>query len=285
MLFRELGKTGIRIPVIGQGTWKFGEDKGREQEEIEALRFGIANGLKLIDTAEEYANGGAEKVVGKAIQGIRKEVFLVTKVSARNCSYKGVLNSAEASLDRLKTGHIDLYLQHWPSDQYDLSETMGAMVELVNKGLVKYVGVSNFSIHLMERAQFHLGKVPLVCNQVGYHLNDRSIESDVLPFAKENGLTIMGYSPFGYAPGVFGMKGFPRVGSQERNVLESIGVKYNKTAHQVALNWVLRQEGLVSIPKASNKEHIIDNLNALNWELEKEDLEQIEFNFPFSGIS
>ncbi|OPH47363.1 hypothetical protein BC351_40255 [Paenibacillus ferrarius] len=120
----------------------------------------------------------------------------MTKVSARNCSYKGVLSAAEASLDRLKTSHIDLYLQHWPSDQYDVSETMGAMVELVNKGFVKYVGVSNFSINLMERAQFHLGKVPLVCNQVGYHLNDRSIESDVLPFAKENGLTIMGYSPW-----------------------------------------------------------------------------------------
>ena len=213
---------------------------------------------------------------------LRNDVFLVTKVSDKNYSYKGVLRAAEASLERRKTSHIDLYLQNWPSDQYDVLGTMGAMVELVNKGFIKYVGVSNFLTSLMERVQL---QIQLVCNQVGYHLNDRRIESDVLPFAKENGLIIMGYSPFGYAPGVFGMKGFPEVGSQERNVLDLIGVKYGKTAHQVALNWVLRQEGLVTIPKALNKEHIIDNLNALNWELEKDDLEQIEFNFPIGGKS
>ncbi|TLS52453.1 aldo/keto reductase [Paenibacillus antri] len=280
MRLHKLANTGISVPVIGQGTWKFGEDKHREKDEIEALRFGIENGLTLIDAAEEYANGGSEIVVGKAIQDIRNDVFLVTKVSAKNCSYKGVLRAAEASLDRLKTSYIDLYLQHWPSDQYDVSETMGAMVELVNKGIVKYVGVSNFSTDLMEEAQHHLGKVPLVCNQVGYHLNDRSIESDVLPFAKKQGITIMGYSPFGYAPGVFGMKGFPKIGSPERNALDSIGAKYGKTAYQVALNWVLRQEGLITIPKAANKEHIVDNLGALGWELQKEDINDIEIHFP-----
>jgi len=117
---------------------------------------------------------------------------------------------------------------------------MAAMAELVNKGLVKYVGVSNFSTHLMQEAQYHLGSVPLVCNQVAYHLNDRDIEREVLPFAKKHGITNMRYSPFEYAPYVFGAKGFPKVGSQERKVLESIGAKYGKTAYQVALNWVLR---------------------------------------------
>ncbi|NQX68669.1 aldo/keto reductase [Paenibacillus alba] len=280
MLYRKLGNTGVSIPAIGQGTWKFGEDKYKEKDEIEALRFGITNGLTLIDTAEEYGNGGAEKIVGQAVQDVRNNVFLVTKVSAKNCSYEGVLRSAEASLERLKTSHIDLYLQHWPSQQYDVSETMEAMVELVNKGLVKYVGVSNFSTDLMQEAQYHLGSVPLICNQVAYHLNDRHIETEFLSFAKKNGVTIMGYSPFGYAPHVFGMKGFPEVESQERHVLESIGAKYGKTAYQVALNWVLRQEGLVTIPKAANKEHIVDNLNALGWDLQKDDLDQIEINFP-----
>ncbi|MFC9709287.1 aldo/keto reductase [Paenibacillus sp. NPDC056933] len=253
---------------MGQGTWKYGEDKQKEKEEVEALRFGIRKGLTLIDTAEEYGNGGAEKIVGQAIHGMRNDVFLVTKVSAKNCSYKGVLRAAEASLERLKTSHIDLYLQHWPSQQHDVSETMGAMAELVNKGLVKYVGVSNFSIQLMKAAQ--------------YHLNDRSIENQILPFAKENGITIMGYSPFGFAPHIhaFGMKGFPEVGSIERNILNTIGGKYGKTASQVALNWVLRQQGLVTIPKAANKEHIVDNLNALGWELEKDDIDQIENHFP-----
>ncbi len=280
MLRRKLGHTEVRIPAIGQGTWKFGEDQHSEKDEIEALRFGIEQGLALIDTAEEYSNGGSERVVGQAIRDIRSDVFLVTKVSAKNCSYKGVLSAAEASLERLKTNYIDLYLQHWPSEQYEVSETMGAMAELVQKGLIKYVGVSNFSTRLMQEAQSHLGGIPLVCNQVGYHLNDRTIESEILPFAKKNGITIMGYSPFGYAPHVFGAKGFPEVGSQERHVLESIGAKHGKTAYQVALNWVLRQEDLVTIPKAAKKEHIADNLNALGWELDQGDLEQIENHFP-----
>ncbi|MBP1964163.1 aldo/keto reductase [Paenibacillus aceris] len=283
MLYRRLGNTDVSISAIGQGTWKFGEDKNKEKDEIEALRYGIANGLTLIDTAEEYGNGGAERIVSKAIQDIRNDVFLVTKVSAKNCSYKGVLRAAEASLERLKISHIDLYLQHWPSQQHDLSETMGAMAELVSRGLVKYVGVSNFSTQLMQEAQYHLGSVPLVCNQVAYHLNDRSIENQILPFAKKNGVTIMGYSPFGYAPHVFGMKGFPPVGSHGRMVLELIGAKHGKTVYQVALNWVLRQEGLVTIPKAANKAHIFDNLSAIGWELDKDDLSQIESNFTIDN--
>jgi len=282
MLYRKLGNTEVSIPVIGQGTWKYGEDKQKEKEEIEALRFGIRNGLTLIDTAEEYGKGGAERIVGQAIHDIRNDVFLVTKVSAKNCSYEGVLRAAEGSLERLNTSHIDLYLQHWPSQQHDVSETMGAMAELVNKGLVKYIGVSNFSVQLMQEAQFHLGTVPLLCNQVPYHLNDRSIESQILPFAIENGITIMGYSPFGFAPHLHGMKGFPEEGSVERNVLNTIGSKYGKTAYQVALNWVLRQQGLITIPKAANKEHIVNNLNALGWELERDDIEQIENHFPLS---
>lgn len=280
MLYRKLGNTEVSIPVIGQGTWKYGVDKQKEQDEIEALRFGISNGLTLIDTAEEYEKGGSERIVGQAIHDIRDEVFLVTKVSAKNCSYKGVLRAAEASLERLKTSHIDLYLQHWPSEQHDVSETMGAMAELVSKGLVKYIGVSNFTIPLMQEAQYHLGSVPLVCNQLPYHLNNRSIEDQIIPFAKENGITIMGYSPLGFAPQTFGWKGFPEEGSLERNILNTIGAKYGKTAYQVAINWALRQEGLVTIPKAANKEHITDNLNALGWELEEEDIKQIESHFP-----
>ncbi|MEF3354143.1 aldo/keto reductase [Paenibacillus sp. GYB006] len=280
MQYRKLGNTGVDIPVIGQGTWKYGEDRRKEKDEVEALRYGIRNGLNLIDTAEEYGNGGAEKIVGQAIHDIRSDVFLVTKISANNCSYKGVLGAAEASLDRLKTDYIDLYLQHWPSQHYDVAETMEAMVELVNKGIVRYIGVSNFTIQLMQEAQSHLGSIPLVCNQLAYHLHDRRIEKDILPFSKDNGITIMGYSPFGFAPHKFGMKGFPQVGSLERKILDTIGSKYDKTAYQVAMNWILRQESIVTIPKAVNKKHIDDNLKALGWELDKEDLDQIENYFP-----
>ncbi|MCM3782305.1 aldo/keto reductase [Neobacillus mesonae] len=280
MQYRKLGNTGISIPVIGQGTWKYGEDIKKQKEEIEALRYGIKNGLTLIDTAEEYGNGEAEKIVGQAIHDIRSDVFLVTKVSSKNCSYKGVLKAAESSLDRLKTDHIDLYLQHWPSQHYDISETMEAMAELVKKGIVKYIGVSNFTVSLIKEAQNYLGSTRLVCNQLAYHLNDRGIEKEMLPFANDNGITIMGYSPFGFAPHKFGMKGFPQEGSVERKILEEIGSKHGKTAYQVAINWILRQEGIVTIPKASSIKHIDQNLKALNWELDKEDLDQIENYFP-----
>ncbi|TFE19436.1 aldo/keto reductase [Cohnella luojiensis] len=280
MLYRTLGPTNVKIPVIGQGTWKFGEDKSNSKREIEALRFGIENGMTLIDTAEEYANGGSERIVGEAIADVRKDVFLVTKVSAKNCSFKDVIQAAESSLERLYTSYIDLYLQHWPSQQYRVEETMLAMAELLEKGLVKHVGVSNFNSELMLEAQNALGKHPLVCNQVGYHLNDRRIEDFILPYCRRNEITVMAYSPFGYAPGVFGQRGFPEEGTAEREILENIGKKYGKTAYQVALNWVIREEGLVAIPKAANRDHIRNNLDAIGWELELNDLEQINRAFP-----
>ncbi|MBM7569495.1 aldo/keto reductase [Paenibacillus sacheonensis] len=125
MLQRKLGSTDVRVPAIGQGTWKFGEEERNAKQEIEALLFGIEQGLTLIDTAEDYAAGGSERVVGQAIAGMRDDVFLVTKVAARNCSYQGVLDAAEASLARLKTDHIDLYLQHWPSEQHEVAGNDG----------------------------------------------------------------------------------------------------------------------------------------------------------------
>lgn len=280
MQYRRLGHTDVRIPVIGQGTWRFGEDRSKAKAEIEALRFGLEHGMRLIDTAEEYAKGGAERVVGEAIADVRKEVFLVTKVSAKNCTYSGVLQAAEASLDRLNATYIDLYLQHWPNEQIPVAETMGAMAELLDKGLVKYVGVSNFNPKLLSEAQRALGRHPLVCNQVAYHLTDRHIEDAELPFCRENGITVMGYSPFGYAPQHFGKPGFPREGTPERGVLDEIGQKYGKNAYQVALNWIVRQDGIVSIPKSANLDHIRDNLNALGWELEEEDLVRIDHTFP-----
>lgn len=236
MHYRSLGKTTTEIPLIGQGTWTFGTDPNQEEQEIEALRLGIELGMNLIDTAESYANGGAERVVGKAIANIRNDVFLVTKVAPDHCSYDGVLQAAEGSLERLQTGHIDLYLQHWPSKQHPVEETMRAMVKLVEQGLVKHVGVSNFTPELMKRAQEALGSIPLVCNQVGYHLKNRHVENNVLPYCQEHGITLMAYSPFGQA-------GFPAVGTKEREVLDEIGSHYGKTAYQVALNWGLRHSG------------------------------------------
>lgn len=280
MLFRTLGASGVKIPVIGQGTWKFGEDRSNAKREIAALRLGMENGMTLIDTAELYADGGSERIVGEAIADVRREVFLVTKVSAKNCSYRGVLQAAESSLERLNTTYIDLYLQHWPSREYKVEETMSAMAELLDKGLAKYVGVSNFDPELLSRAQRALGKHPLVCNQVGYHFNDRQMETANLPYCRQHGITVMAYSPFGYASGVFGQRGFPEAGTAEREVIDNIGKKYGKTAYQVALNWVIREEGIVAIPKAANPAHIRDNLGALGWDLQADDLALINRTFP-----
>ncbi|WEG13709.1 aldo/keto reductase [Pullulanibacillus sp. KACC 23026] len=280
MNYTSIGKSTETIPVIGQGTFKFGEDPAEAKAEIEALRYGIENGLTLIDTAEGYANGGSERIVAEAISDCRNQVFVSTKVSPGNCSYQGVIDAAEGSLERLKTDYIDLYFQHWPSKEHAIEETMRGMAYLVDKGLVKYIGVSNYTPDILAEAQKALGSHMLSCNQVGYHLNDRRIENNVLPYCQENGITVMGYSPFGYAPELFGGLGFPHEGTEQRAALEKIGQKYEKTAYQVALNWLLRQEGFVTIPKAKSIEHIKSNLGALGWELSEEDLSLIDRFFP-----
>ncbi|WP_409304414.1 aldo/keto reductase [Peribacillus sp. SCS-155] len=280
MIYRTLGGTKEKIPVIGQGTFKFGEDKGQAKREIEALRFGIENGMTLIDTAEGYADGGAERIVGEAISDVRKDVFLVTKVLRKNCTYEGILQSAEASLKRLNTTYIDLYLQHWPNPDIPLEETMRGFTELLRTGMARHIGVSNFSPELLQEAQSYLGDHKIVCNQIGYHLNDRTIELSLVPYCTEHNVTIMGYSPFGYAPQLFGNKGFPEQGTKERKILDAIACKYGKTAYQVALNWILRLPGLVTIPKASSLSHMKENLQALGWELDAEDVALIEAAFP-----
>lgn len=280
MKYQSLGTTNEKIPVIGQGTWTYGENKSEALEEIKALSFGIENGFTLIDTAEEYAKGGAERIVAEAIKDCRGDIFLTTKVSAKNCSYKGVIEAAEGSLERLKTTCIDLYLQHWPSKEHQIEETMRAMAYLVDNGLVKYIGVSNFTPELMDEAQNVLGDHVIMCNQVGYHLNDRRVENDVIPYCKKHGITVMAYSPFGYAPQFFGGVGFPEAGSEERLVLDEIGWKYGATAYQVALNWIIRHQGVIAIPKAKNIEHIKSNLKALELALSEEDLQMIDSYFP-----
>lgn len=280
MKYRNLGRTNEKIPILGQGTWTYGENKSLELEEVKALRYGIEKGITLIDTAEEYAKGGAERIVAEAIKDCRKEIFLTTKVSAKNCSYKGVIEAAERSLERLKTTYIDLYLQHWPSKEYEMEETMQALAYLVEKGLVKYIGVSNFTPEWMMEAQRVLNNYVLSCNQVGYHLNDRRVENDVIPYCQEQGVTVMAYSPFGYAPQFFGGVGFPEPGTKERQVLDEIGGRHGATPYQVALNWILRHEGVITIPKAKNFEHIKNNLKAIELTLSEEDIKLIDSYFP-----
>lgn len=268
-----LGNTGEQVPAIGLGTWQMGKDPARRSAEVEALRAGIERGATLIDTAEVYSDGEAERIVADAISDCRDRIFLVTKVWPSHATYDGVRRAAEGSLARLRTDRIDLYLLHWPSAEHPVSETMRGMRSLVRDGLVRYVGVSNFSAELMAEAQDALGDIPLVCNQVVYHLRNRVIERSVLPYCRERGITVMAYSPFGTG-------NFPEPGTKERQVLDEIGAKYGKTAYQVALNWLISQGPVIAIPKAAKARHAVENAEAGSFTLAPEDLARIAAAFP-----
>ncbi len=268
----EMGRTGVHVPVIGQGTWQMGIDSGARKQEIEALRTGIEAGLTLIDTAEMYAQGGSERVVGEAIRDVRDRVYIVTKVWPTNGTYEGTLKSADASSSRLGTT-IDLYLLHWPSASIPVAETMRAMRKLVQDGVIKAVGVSNFTVELMNQAEEALGDVPLTANQLPLHLRRRAIEREVLPHCVDRRVTVMAYSPLGQG-------NFPEPGTAQRELLDEIGAKYGATAHQVAINWVASHDGVMTIPKASKVEHVLANARALDFTLSSEDLARLDAVFP-----
>ena len=193
---RKLGRTREKIPVIGMGTWEMGDvqNEGRALE-IQALRRGMELGMTMIDTAEMYGNGNAEKLVGQAIKGMRDDVFIVTKVSPQHFGYEDVLSSCEGSIRRLGVEHIDLYLLHWPSHQVPIEETMKAMEELVSRGKIRYIGVSNFSVAQTSKAREALPRSEIVCNEVRYSLTHRAVESELLPFCEREKLTVIAVQP------------------------------------------------------------------------------------------
>lgn len=275
MLYRELGKTGVKIPVIGQGTWGMGEDRREDSKAIEAIQLGIEEGLTLIDTAEMYGEGHCEELIGEAIRECRDEVFIVTKFYPFHASYNGVMTAARRSLTHLRTDYIDLYLLHWPSLQFRISETMQALAELVEAGAVRYIGVSNFDVRELEEAvqtaQAH--GLNVACNQVLYHLRERGIERRLIPYCEQAGITVMAYSPLGRGE-------FPSPESRRGRVLAEIAAKYGKTPQQVALNWLTRRNSVVAIPKAIQPEHIRQNARAVGWDLLEEDYRAIDRAFP-----
>lgn len=273
MEYREMGRTGVRVPVLGQGTWKMGEDPSRFAAEVEALRMGIEKGMTLIDTAEMYAGGRSEQVVGKAMEGLRERVYLVTKVWPTNGRYDDVLRSADASLKRMNTDWIDLYLLHWPSAEHPVSGTMRAMERLHGEGRIRAIGVSNFSVQLLEEAQSYLEESAIHCNQVSYSLANRVIEKSVLPYCQANGITVMAYSPIGRGS-------LPDGANPQGQTLARLERQYGKTRFQIALNWVVSHAGVVAIPKAANPKHIAENAASVGWQLEPEDVAALEAVFP-----
>jgi diketogulonate reductase-like aldo/keto reductase len=259
--------SGEAIQVLGQGTWKMGEDSRRRAGEVNALKLGLDLGMTLIDTAEMYASGGAEEVVAEAIAGRRDELFLVSKVLPSNASRSGVARACESSLKRLRTDRIDLYLLHWPGS-VPLSETVEAFEALKKAGKIRHWGVSNFDTDEMEELTGLRSGGNVQTNQVLYNLSRRGPEFDLAPWSRQRGIPLMAYSPV-------------EQGALARNArLEAIAARHNATAAQIALAWVMAQPGVIAIPKASSQDHVRQNVAALDIKLTAEDFTELDRAFP-----
>lgn len=258
---------GETVPRLGQGTWQMAETPSLRRAEIAALRLGIELGMTLIDTAEMYGSGAAEELTAEAIAGRRDDIFLVSKVLPSNSSRKGTLAACERSLKRLRTDRIDLYLLHWRGSP-PLSETLDAFEELQQAGKIRHWGVSNLDLNDMrELEQDPRGKA-CATNQVLYNLTRRGIEFDLLPWQRKQQQPIMAYSPIEQGR-LAGHKG-----------LKEIAARLNATPAQVALAWLLRQDTVISIPKATAEQHVRDNHAALKLKLGTDDLAALDRLFP-----
>jgi diketogulonate reductase-like aldo/keto reductase len=259
--------SGIQIPALGLGTWQMGETKARARDEIDSLRLGIDLGMTLIDTAEMYGEGGAELIVGKALEDRRDEVFLVSKVYPWNASRQGTIAACEASLHRLGTDRIDLYLLHWRGE-HPLAETIAAFEALKAAGKIGAWGVSNFDTADMEELFSLPDGVKCAANQVLYNLSRRGIEHDLLPWCQARGVPVMAYSPI----------------EQGRLVhhpqLIHIAKAYQATPAQVALAFLLEREGVIAIPKSANLRRVRENRDAVDLDISDEDWAVLDAAFP-----
>ena len=258
---------GVVVPALGLGTWHMGEDPRQASQEVEALRHGLDEGLTLIDTAEMYAEGGAEEIVGEAIAGRRDEVFLVSKVYPWNASREGTIAACERSLARMRTDRLDLYLLHWRGE-HPLAETVEAFETLREAGKIGAWGVSNFDLADMEELMEVPGGGNCVANQVLYNLSRRGVEYDLLPWCQHRGIAVMAYSPI-------------EQGSLARNeTLIHIAKAYQATPAQVALAFLLERDGVIAIPKSSHPQRVTENREAADLDLTDEDLDALDAAFP-----
>ena len=272
MQLRLFGSTRRFVARIGQGTW-FIEEANRTSA-IAALRRGIDLGMTHIDTAELYGYGAAEELVGEAITGRRNEVFLVSKVLPENGSRPGTRQACEQSLARLATDRLDCYLLHWRG-RYALEETIAGFDDLQRSGKILSWGVSNFDVHDLEEvlAIAGDGEGRLACNQVLYHLQERTIEHAVLRWCETHGVAVTGYSPFGHGR-------FPGPQTEGGRVLTKIAEAHGATSRQVALAFLTRRPSLFTIPKASTSEHAEENAGAGDLELYQDEIALIDTAFP-----
>jgi len=259
--------SGIAVPALGLGTWQMGEAKARANDEIDSLRLGLDLGMTLIDTAEMYGEGGAELVVGKALEDRRDEAFLVSKVYPWNADRTGTIAACEASLKRLGTDRIDLYLLHWRGE-HPLADTVAAFEELRAADKIGAWGVSNFDVEDMEELYAIRDGANCAVNQVLYNLSRRGIEYDLLPWCQTHGVSVMAYSPIEQGQLI------------HHPELIRIAKAYQATPAQVALAFLLEREGIVAIPKTSNLRRVRENRDAVDLDITDEDWAAIDAAFP-----
>ena len=259
-------RSGRSLPALGLGTWRMGEREQQRQAEVAALKRGLDLGMRLIDTAEMYGEGGAETVIAEAIAGQRESVFLVSKVYPQNASRQGVIAACERSLQRLKTDSLDLYLLHWRGS-VPLSETLAAFQALQQAGKIRDYGVSNFDLDDMQEAERLSGGAAIATNQVLYNLMRRGIEWDLLPWCRQHQLPIMAYSPVEQGQLL------------RQTALQKIAQDLNATPAQVAIAWLLHQNVIV-IPKSSSIHHVEQNQMALELQMTPEVLNALDAAFP-----
>lgn len=275
-----MGKTvrfgeGAAVPAIGQGTWFMGENSARRSQEVAALRAGVERGLTLIDTAEMYADGGAEEVVGEAIRGLRDRVVLVSKVYPWNAGGQKMVTACEASLRRLRTDYLDMYLLHW-GGEFTFAETVEAMEKLVAQGKIRRWGVSNLDVDEMQALWQVADGTRCATNQVLYHLASRGIEHDLLPWCQQQSLPVMAYSPLAQA-------GRLRNGLMNHPALSKLAIQKGITVAQLLLAWVISHQGVIAIPKAGSVAHVEENAAALEVVLDELDIALMEQAFPAPG--
>ena len=262
------------MPVYGLGTWMMGGNKkynpdNDDEADTRAIRTAIDSGVIHIDTAEIYAEGHAEKIVARAIKGYdRSKLFIVSKVLSVNCSYDGILRACEQSLLRLETDYLDLYLMHSVSREFPLKESIRALDRLVDEGIVRHIGVANFGKEILAEAQGYASH-QIVCDQVHYNLAFREPEtSGLLEYCQTHDIFLMAWRPY-------------------RDILQTIPPivsalceKYNKTPAQLALNWLISQDSVITLSKTRETAHLLENLGSFGWEMEENDIEMLRRDFP-----
>jgi diketogulonate reductase-like aldo/keto reductase len=267
MELKQLGATNVMVPEIGIGVWRYTGG-------VEPLRRGIELGAALIDTAEIYAT---EEIVAAAIERLSTRVLIASKVSGDHLGYDDVMRSAEASLKRLNIPAIDLYQVHWPNSLFPIKDTMRAMETLADRGIIRHIGVSNFSISELREAQSAMSHHPIASNQVLYNLHRRGIEADLLPYCQGCDITVIAYTPLDngrlarqseYPPNPRGMK-----------ALELVAGQTGKTFAQVALNWCTAHANVITIPKSNSAARVAENCGASGWRLSPDQFELLNNAF------